>query len=174
MIYYLLNGKEPVECDDILEWVKLFKKDVSRRVARTNKPGVYISTVFLGLDHSWGDGPPLLFETMVFGGELDDLQWRYSTWDQAVVGHSEACGLAIRGNFNKPYKSALKLYDAWRNQKKRLLTKAQMSYRQEWPDLGYREEWPDFSGHVHLNRKIRKIFPRGKQFDRLYRELATS
>ena len=47
-----------------------------------------VSTVFLGLDHNWGDGPPAVFETMVFTNEADDSgQWRYSSWDEAVAGH---------------------------------------------------------------------------------------
>ena len=43
--------------------------------------------VFLGLDHSFGSGPPLLFETMVFGGPLDEEMDRYTTWDEAEAGH---------------------------------------------------------------------------------------
>lgn len=47
--------------------------------------------VFLGLDHSFDDGPPLIFETMVFPSESDyaDLDCeRYSTPAQAVAGHA--------------------------------------------------------------------------------------
>ncbi|MEH2201208.1 hypothetical protein [Nostoc sp.] len=47
-----------------------------------------ISTVFLGLNHQWlPNKPPLIFETMVFGGQIDYQQIRYSTWDEAVAGH---------------------------------------------------------------------------------------
>jgi len=45
--------------------------------------------VFLGLNHSFGEGPPLLFETMVFGGALDQEQARYTTWEQAEAGHKQ-------------------------------------------------------------------------------------
>ena len=31
-----------------------------------------VSTIWLGLDHQWGEGPPLIFETMVFGGPYDE------------------------------------------------------------------------------------------------------
>jgi hypothetical protein len=48
---------------------------------------VEISTVFLGLDHNFGQGPPLLFESMVFGGEDDGEMVRYSTWEEAETGH---------------------------------------------------------------------------------------
>ena len=51
---------------------------------------VHVSTVFLGLDHSFSnEGPPLLFETMVFGGVCDENMRRYATWDEAVAGHEE-------------------------------------------------------------------------------------
>jgi hypothetical protein len=33
-----------------------------------------VSTVFLGTNHSFGFEPPLLFETMIFGGRFDDYQ----------------------------------------------------------------------------------------------------
>ena len=55
---------------------------------------VRISTVFLVIDHSFGDGPPLLFETMIFGGTYDEYQERYTTWDDAVDGHKYAVELA--------------------------------------------------------------------------------
>jgi hypothetical protein len=50
--------------------------------------GHLVSTVWLGLDHSWGEGPPLIFETMVQTaiGEWAE-QWRYHTEEQAVAGH---------------------------------------------------------------------------------------
>jgi hypothetical protein len=46
-----------------------------------------VSTVWLGLDHSFGGGPPLIFESMVFGGGLDQHQWRYATEAEARTGH---------------------------------------------------------------------------------------
>ena len=48
-----------------------------------------ISTVFLGLDHRFGDddGAPLVFETLVFGGRFDGACRRYASWDAAMDGH---------------------------------------------------------------------------------------
>lgn len=47
-----------------------------------------VSTVFLGIDmRPIGDGPPILWETMIFGGTLDGEQWRYSSREQAERGH---------------------------------------------------------------------------------------
>lgn len=52
---------------------------------------IRISTVFLGLDHQYGSGPPILWETMVFGGVLDGFQERYATKAEALAGHQEVC-----------------------------------------------------------------------------------
>ena len=87
--WYKLKGKDyvPATEDDFEE---IFDED-TRRVARTEIPnGGLVSTVFLGLDHNWGEGEPLVFETMFFPNELsgfvEDCQ-RYSTWDEALEGH---------------------------------------------------------------------------------------
>ena len=62
--------------------------DRNRGVARTKiTEDIEVSTVFLGLDHNHWNGPPLLFETLVFGGEFDQEMDRYETWDQALEGH---------------------------------------------------------------------------------------
>lgn len=48
-----------------------------------------VSTIFLGLDYSFGDGPPLLFETMSFTSDhSDDVQERCSTYAEAVAMHA--------------------------------------------------------------------------------------
>jgi hypothetical protein len=81
-----------------MEWAVWFERSLhapfeqgGRVVASTELPGdTLVSTVFLGLDHSHGFGPPQLFETMVFGGKLDDYQRRYSTAAEARDGHAEA------------------------------------------------------------------------------------
>lgn len=53
---------------------------------------VEISTVFLAMDHQFGDGPPLVFESMIFGetGDPeypDNYQDRYTTVQEALAGH---------------------------------------------------------------------------------------
>lgn len=59
-----------------------------RVVWKTRFGEVEVSTVFLGLDHAF-EGPPLLFETLVFGGELDGQMERYSTRQSAIAGHDQ-------------------------------------------------------------------------------------
>ncbi len=92
--YYRRNG-DPVVGDDVLAWAREFET-TDRRVARTNifdgaDPArqVDVSTVWLGLDHNWGDGPPLIFETMTFGDSWDgeDCE-RYTTEAEARAGHT--------------------------------------------------------------------------------------
>ena len=81
-MWYKLDGKNTVKTDDV---TAAYKED--RAVAKDKIGDIEISTVFLGLDHQYGEGKPLLFETMVFGGELDQEQERYSTWEEAEEGH---------------------------------------------------------------------------------------
>ena len=86
---YILDGHTPIPCEDTQEWGRWYEKNVEqRRVGLTDlENGVRVSTVFLGLDHQWGDGPPLLFETLVFEGMNDEYMERCSTWDEAVEQH---------------------------------------------------------------------------------------
>lgn len=93
--YYILQGKETKEVSDVIEWAESFDRK-HMTVDRTEIGEVTVSTVFLGLNHSLLGGPPLLFETMIFGGDHDQYQDRYTTWDEAVEGHKKACEL-VRG-----------------------------------------------------------------------------
>lgn len=49
--------------------------------------GGYVSTVFLGLDHSFHIGDPVVFESMYFVGNHGTDQQRYKTWEEALAGH---------------------------------------------------------------------------------------
>ena len=83
---YILKGKKPVPCRDLLTWARWIET-ADRQVGYSEQGDVWVSTVFLGLDHSFGSGPPLLFETMAFMGEHGFEQDRYSTWEEAEQGH---------------------------------------------------------------------------------------
>jgi hypothetical protein len=83
MSRYYDRGGNPISQE---EWVRLLQTgpfEASRRVALTSTPSGPVSTVWLGLDHSFGDGPPLIFETL---GPDDDME-RYSTLEEAEEGH---------------------------------------------------------------------------------------
>ena len=84
-IYYDKSGA-PI---DMLTWASLFEDHANRQIARTVIGDVCVSTVWLGMNHSFGSGPPLIFETMVFGGALDEECERYHTEAEALHGHEE-------------------------------------------------------------------------------------
>lgn len=89
---YILHGTTPVACADLMAWGHWLESN-KRHVDLTTLPdGSYVSTVFLGLDHSWERHlgrpyRPVLFETMVFGGPNNETMDRYCTWDEALAGH---------------------------------------------------------------------------------------
>ena len=108
-------GKIVVPVEDTLEWATWYESAREERIVGSTQIGpLHVSTVFLGLDHGWGDHPRW-FETMVFGDR--DVMWsfagrkrlfrttldyqrRYETWAEAEAGHREACEWA-RGELDK-------------------------------------------------------------------------
>lgn len=97
-LHYILKDQEPVPVDDVIVWAEWFGA-ADRHVDFTVIDiGEEVSTVFMGLDHRFfGDGPALLFETMVFGGNFDGEQLRYSTWDEAEAGHKRMVARVMEG-----------------------------------------------------------------------------
>lgn len=56
--------------------------------------GVEVSTVYLGMDHNWMGGSPVLWETMVFSAGWDgDFCERFSSQEEARRRHVEVCRL---------------------------------------------------------------------------------
>lgn len=100
--YYDRKGS-PISME---EWCKSFEATESRivkqeTVARPNGFEAFVSTVWLGLDHNYGDqGPPLIFETMVFQDAHsgnDTYCNRTSTEAEAIEAHEEAVRLVKEG-----------------------------------------------------------------------------
>ena|SRR3990167_8333374 len=89
--YFILKDRKAVPVSSLEEWAKAFETD--RHVAQDSVGDVRISTVFLGINHRFGEGPPLIFESMIFGGQHDQEQRRYSTWGEAEKGHAELLAL---------------------------------------------------------------------------------
>lgn len=91
-IYYIMNADGSIRStDDPMEWALNFEttdRHVGRDDVEVNGENIKISTVFLGLDHNFSGGPPVLFETMVFGGEFDEACQRYVTIEEARKGHA--------------------------------------------------------------------------------------
>ena len=87
--YWILKNKKPIHTEDIHIWGRFFEDINNRRVAMDILPnGKKVSTVFLGIDHNFGEGDPHLFETMVFDKDSKDEEVeRCSTWEQAEEMH---------------------------------------------------------------------------------------
>ncbi len=85
---YILENGNPVPCENLMEWGK-WMETADRHVALTELGDVKVSTVFLGLDHSFGGPTPVLFETLVFGGPLDGEMNRYTFREDAEKGHAD-------------------------------------------------------------------------------------
>jgi hypothetical protein len=93
--HYILIGQTPVLEPDLLTWAEWFEHS-ERHVMETFVGPFRVSTVFLGLDHSFSGGRPILFETMTFlfhGGRFTE---RCGTWLEAEQQHQAAVAVARR------------------------------------------------------------------------------
>lgn len=125
MMYVLDDEGNPVPEPDALKWAKWFERDDRRVVAQDEvakavhtpvgdvELTLSISTVFLGLDHRFrGDGPPVLWESMVFApptprllfGRVKDIPdsldcVRYSSLAAATAGHAALLEKARSGEY---------------------------------------------------------------------------
>lgn len=94
----------PIPGDDIeraREWSRLKEDQSYSRIGSTRVGQWWVSTVWLGLDHSFGDNDnPVIFETMIFNQSeekveedlayLEEYCERYCTEEEAIEGHQRA------------------------------------------------------------------------------------
>ena len=88
--YYILHAGQVVEEPDYATWAKWYEDfyDAVRRVARTELQHGTVMTTFLAMSMNLSKtDPPMLFETRVSGGWMDDQWERYSTLEDAKAGH---------------------------------------------------------------------------------------
>lgn len=86
--YILDETGKPIAEPDLDKWGE-WMQTPARIVAKDRIADSEVSTVFLGMDHAWGGGPPVLWETMVFGGRLNQAQSRCSgSKEQAEAMHA--------------------------------------------------------------------------------------
>lgn len=101
--YILDENNKPVLVEDhttvegILRWAQ-WMGEADHHVADTQIGNARVSTVFIGHDMSlhldeyfpeMKKEPPLLWETMVFGGPYDLGQNRYASYEEAKKGHAK-------------------------------------------------------------------------------------
>ena len=98
--YYDREGK-PIT---IAQWSELFQDGNRVAYGEVTFQGheLHVSTVWLGIDHSFGRGALQLFETMIFGDVPfnGDLR-RYSTEQQALAGHRQTMEALADGRLPK-------------------------------------------------------------------------
>jgi len=89
-VYYVLDEQgHPRPQPDLGVSGPWFEKSANRVLERTDLGQLgLVSTVFLGIDHNLsGEGKPILWETMVFGGPWDGEQWRATSEIRARARH---------------------------------------------------------------------------------------
>lgn len=99
MKMYILENNKPVEAADEKQFFDWMSKN--KVMARERSSESMISTVFLGFDHGGSSGKPLLFETMIFGGEHDGYQKRHFEYDEAIKEHNDAVELVNKVQINR-------------------------------------------------------------------------
>lgn len=87
--HYILDENMRVKRATLGEWAEWFESPSNTIIFLHMFKDCRVSTIFLGLDHGWEEGgPPVLWETMVFGGPLDHQQCRCAgTIEQAEAMH---------------------------------------------------------------------------------------
>lgn len=88
-LYYILDEYgDPVPMSPGV-WTLWHTSPERCRIARDDIGKVRVSTVFLGIDHDPTGPEPLLFESVVFGGEHDGWTERHATREAALAAHKE-------------------------------------------------------------------------------------
>jgi len=94
--YILDNNNKPV-AKPVVEAAQWLEDNDHRRIVKRDEIGdILVSTVFLGLDHAWDSDTPVLWETMIFGGEHNQYQERYTSHKDALEGHELALTLITK------------------------------------------------------------------------------
>jgi len=98
--YYTLVNRMPVAVHCAAGWAhQIGRREMMQRtcgvdpwrVDETVIGDARVSTAFLGVDHRFSSqGPPILFETMIFCGRLEGFQNRCCTWEEAEKMHADA------------------------------------------------------------------------------------
>jgi len=74
------------------EFCDLFENNEYRNVAKDKFGKFCVSTIWLGIDHQFCEGPPVIFETLVFDDSGDVLyKERHSTEEEAKHRHVMVC-----------------------------------------------------------------------------------
>lgn len=96
MFWYITDeNKKPlaVNWDTYKAWHDAIPKEVRTGIGYTVKRdtvgSVCVSTVFLSSDHRYDENEPVLWETMIFGGDRNEDFVRYTSEADAIAGHNK-------------------------------------------------------------------------------------
>tara|TARA_R110000824_G_scaffold357235_2_gene544640 strand:- start:639 stop:950 length:312 start_codon:yes stop_codon:yes gene_type:complete len=99
MKFYDLESKE---CSQ-KEWF-IVHDSMKRFITQGRVKNLYVSTVFLGIEHSLGAGKLNIFETMVFDDLGSEIKFfRYDTIEEARKGHEKVVEDIREGAEELPY-----------------------------------------------------------------------
>lgn len=93
--FYLLDKDKKPYGVTLEESLKLYE-DFDMKITQQDRINdeIRVSTVFLGFNHApLGSGTPILWETMIFGGQHSEYQERYTSHEDALAGHQRALEL---------------------------------------------------------------------------------
>lgn len=87
-MYWILDASKNIVASNLIEVAKFMNSNACIVVQTKITEDIMLSTVFLYIDHSFGNRP-VLFESMWFGGISNGLVKRYHTYNDALNGHSQ-------------------------------------------------------------------------------------
>ncbi len=94
-ICYILDGENPVPCDDITVWQE-WMNDLPKRTVAFDRVGkIEILTTFIGINIG-NAARPKFFKMTVFGGNEGDPPICTATWKQAMAKHKAMVKAATR------------------------------------------------------------------------------
>ncbi len=103
---------------DMRTWERLAEDRRYKVVRQHYDRHVFVSTVWLGMDHSWlPNGSIEIFESMIFGGPLNHCQERYTTEEEALFGQLVLEQRVARAHERQTRRKAARIaraYNYWR------------------------------------------------------------
>ena len=91
MWYKLDEDNNVVPCESIYDHMEFMTNHSRLQVGFDKINGIGISTVFLGINHSYRTGKPVVFETALFYPDKTVVTKRYHTWKEAEIRHEYYC-----------------------------------------------------------------------------------
>lgn len=100
--HWIFDERGEPKAVGIFEYIAWASDPNNSNALKQEKVGdVEVSTVLLMCAANLFEHPPIIFETMIFGGEHDQYQYRYATKSEALLGHARAVQLVLQAQEQK-------------------------------------------------------------------------